>query len=150
MQNIKFNVDFNNKHCYTFISGPIIKKPLIAFITLWKPNNRLSHLRCLQFLEKFISNIYVKNITTKTRTGKIKNYSRYYFNFSENLATFLLLKEKLPEAEITLQQKQYVITYNFYRFLINIPISHTDVYNLTLMHQISTQTVAVEKNNNHG
>lgn len=93
-------------------------------------------MRCLQFLEKFCKSVNITNIKVKTRTKKIKNYFAYEFDLEENLETLILLQHKLPEPEITLQEARYIVTYNFYRFVIEIPVAVNDNYGLMKIYKL--------------
>jgi hypothetical protein len=136
MTTSKYAIDNNNKNCSILDYRTGVSTPLIAQITLWKPNNRLSYLRCLQFMDKFTSKNSIENISIKTRTSKIKNYSRYSFNLAHNFEFLRELLKKLPDAEISLKENQYVISYNFYRFLIQIHLSTLNDNNLLLLNQL--------------
>jgi hypothetical protein len=133
MSALKFKIDYN----YKYVNSPEeSKSKLKGNIVIWKTNNRLSYMRCLQFLEKFCKSVNITNIKVKTRTKKIKNYFAYEFDLEENLETLKLLQKKLPEPEITLQEAKYIITYNFYRFVIEIPVAVNDPYGLMKIYEL--------------
>lgn len=139
MNHQKFDGDFNYKYCITG-KNSVIQQPVFATITLWKPNNRLSNLRCLHFLEKFFMQITIKPLKIQNRNKKTRNYIRYSFELNKNYDILHILSSKMPEPEILLVNQVYIIIYNFYKFRIEIPINITDHYTLMKIAQILPPT----------
>lgn len=129
----KFKQDYNYKYTTNFKTK---EKNTIATITLWKTNNRISYMRGLLFLEKFFAKLNIKNIKVNKRGGKLNNYVRYEFPLKNNTAVLFELRNRLPEPEISRIGTKYLISYNFYRFLIELPVLMNDEYMKMKLNQI--------------
>lgn len=138
MNHLKFYHDYNNKYCVGLNENPHDKK-ITVNLRISKETNRLTYLRCFHFLEKFFKGIKISLIKVKKRTKKVKHLLQYSFDLNENFPMFYTLSYKLPEPEIRLVSSQYIIKYNFYRFIMEIAIDVTDHCTLMKINQLFTQ-----------